>query len=124
MTVARGALRLLATCLCHYSARSWLGDHRRWHRGRQMKRDMLQKLAVPGALGVAVDSALLEDGAAEAAVEVETCERPSEAVLAEWDRLVAAAKDSDITQLSGWATVRRTAGYEPLYVFARQAGTL
>lgn len=91
-----------------------------------MKRDMVQKLAVPGALDVAVDPARLgaKPGAAEVAVEVETCERPADGVLAAWDVLVAAAKDSDITQLSGWATVRRTAGYEPLYVFARQAGVL
>ncbi|HEX4252007.1 MAG TPA: GNAT family N-acetyltransferase [Pseudonocardia sp.] len=85
-----------------------------------MKRDMLQKLAVPDALDVAVDPALLD----VAEVSVELCARPAESVLATWDHLVAGAKDSDITQLSGWATVRHTAGYEPLYVFARQAGEL
>jgi lipid II:glycine glycyltransferase (peptidoglycan interpeptide bridge formation enzyme) len=85
-----------------------------------MKRDMLQKPAAPGALDVALDSVLRD--AAEVAVEV--CERPADSVLREWDRLVAGVKDSDITQLSGWAVVRHTAGYEPMYVFARQAGEL
>jgi len=85
-----------------------------------MKRDMLQKVAVPGALDVAVDSVLLDAGA----VSVDLCELPSDSVLGAWDHLVAGAKDSDITQLSGWAAVRRTAGYEPMYVFACQSGVL
>jgi lipid II:glycine glycyltransferase (peptidoglycan interpeptide bridge formation enzyme) len=85
-----------------------------------MKRDMLQKPAVPGVLDVAIEPVLSDLGS----VSVEVCARPAETVLAVWDSLVAAAKDSDITQLSGWAVVRHTAGYEPLYVFARVAGEL
>jgi lipid II:glycine glycyltransferase (peptidoglycan interpeptide bridge formation enzyme) len=37
---------------------------------------------------------------------------------------VAETKESDVTQLSGWAAVRRTVGYEPLYVFAWQSDVL
>jgi lipid II:glycine glycyltransferase (peptidoglycan interpeptide bridge formation enzyme) len=57
-------------------------------------------------------------------VVVSICEQPSEPVLRAWDRLVTGVTGSDVTQLSGWAAVRRAAGYRPLYVFARRSGML
>lgn len=43
-------------------------------------------------------------------------DRPDDECLASWDRLVASAGDSDVTQLSAWAEVRRLAGFESLYL--------
>jgi len=85
-----------------------------------MKRDLLRKPVVPGELALTADPVLRDVGAVSAAV----CVQPSESVLGVWDRFVAGAKGSDVTQLSGWAVVRRTAGYEPLYVFAWQSGVM
>lgn len=42
---------------------------------------------------------------------------PASPVLAAWDRLVDAAPDSDVAQLSCWARFRETYGYRPLYLF-------
>ncbi|HTF51506.1 MAG TPA: GNAT family N-acetyltransferase [Pseudonocardia sp.] len=50
--------------------------------------------------------------------------RPDDRELKEWDRIVAEVPGSDVSQLSGWAAVRRTAGYTALYVFAWQRGRL
>lgn len=49
---------------------------------------------------------------------------PGTAALAEWDHLVAESPNSDVAQLSGWATVRGAAGYQPLYLFAWSGGRL
>lgn len=49
---------------------------------------------------------------------------PDPSTLAEWDRLVARTPGSDVAQLSSWATIRRAAGFHPLYLFARQGGRL
>jgi lipid II:glycine glycyltransferase (peptidoglycan interpeptide bridge formation enzyme) len=38
--------------------------------------------------------------------------------LAAWDRLVARTPNSDVAQLSVWGSIRRLAGYEPLYLLA------
>ncbi|MDT7567165.1 MAG: hypothetical protein QOG76_5789, partial [Pseudonocardiales bacterium] len=77
-----------------------------------MKRGLLHRLpAVPAA---PAGPGSLDVGS----VAVSLSERPAESILAAWDRLVAETKESDVTQLSGWAAVRRTVGYEPLYVFA------
>ncbi|MDT7628813.1 MAG: hypothetical protein QOI50_743, partial [Pseudonocardiales bacterium] len=85
-----------------------------------MKRDLLHELAGPGDSGVVAEPVQLEVGA----VSAQVCEQPSGSVLSAWDRLVAETKESDVTQLSGWAAVRRTVGYEPLYVFAWQSDVL
>jgi lipid II:glycine glycyltransferase (peptidoglycan interpeptide bridge formation enzyme) len=85
-----------------------------------MKRDLLHELAGPGDSGVVAEPVQLEVGA----VSAQVCEQPSGSVLSAWDRLVAGTKESDVTQLSGWAAVRRTVGYEPLYVFAWQSDVL
>jgi lipid II:glycine glycyltransferase (peptidoglycan interpeptide bridge formation enzyme) len=85
-----------------------------------MKRDLLHELAGPGDSGVVAEPVPLEVGV----VSAQVCEQPSGSVLSAWDRLVAETKESDVTQLSGWAAVRRTVGYEPLYVFAWQSDVL
>jgi glycosyltransferase involved in cell wall biosynthesis/lipid II:glycine glycyltransferase (peptidoglycan interpeptide bridge formation enzyme) len=50
--------------------------------------------------------------------------RPDTSELAEWDELVRKVPGSDVAQLSAWADVRRAAGFEPLYVFARRGAEL
>jgi lipid II:glycine glycyltransferase (peptidoglycan interpeptide bridge formation enzyme) len=47
---------------------------------------------------------------------------PSEETLAQWDQLVERSGSSDVTQLSSWATVRRCAGYTPVYLLAYRSG--
>ncbi len=69
---------------------------------------------VPAELGRAGRTGHLRSGAITTSVS----ERPRSSDLGQWDRLVSDARDSDITQLSGWAELRATVGYEPLYVFA------
>ena len=44
--------------------------------------------------------------------------------LAVWDELVRTVPGSDVAQLSGWADVRRAAGFEPLYLFVRRGAEL
>ncbi|MCW2579364.1 MAG: peptidoglycan bridge formation glycyltransferase FemA/FemB family protein, partial [Blastococcus sp.] len=51
-------------------------------------------------------------------MSVAVTETPGAAQLAAWDALVSAHPGADVTQLSGWARVRRLAGYSPLYVLA------
>ncbi|WP_028937830.1 lipid II:glycine glycyltransferase FemX [Pseudonocardia spinosispora] len=43
---------------------------------------------------------------------------PEQELLTAWDELVATTHNTDVSQLSGWATVRKQAEYEPLYVLA------
>ena len=62
----------------------------------------------------------LVDRAAALAVRVES--RPDQSTLAAWDRWVTRTPRSDVSQLSSWADVRRTAGYEPTFVIARAGG--
>jgi lipid II:glycine glycyltransferase (peptidoglycan interpeptide bridge formation enzyme) len=45
-------------------------------------------------------------------------------ILRNWDRLVERTPGTDVTQLSAWARVRATCGFEPLYLFAHRAGEL
>lgn len=45
-------------------------------------------------------------------------EDPGPELLAAWDQLVSRTANSDVAQLSAWATLRRLADYEPLYVLA------
>lgn len=60
-----------------------------------------------------------------AAVRVLCTAQPGAELLAAWDRLVSEKEGSDVSQLSGWANVRREhAGFVPRYVLARQAGRL
>jgi lipid II:glycine glycyltransferase (peptidoglycan interpeptide bridge formation enzyme) len=47
---------------------------------------------------------------------------PGKDTLAQWDKLVERGGSSDVTQLSSWATVRRCAGYNPVYIFAYRSG--
>ncbi|MBO0851393.1 MAG: GNAT family N-acetyltransferase [Pseudonocardia sp.] len=49
---------------------------------------------------------------------------PSAHLLAGWDSLVAGAPNSDVAQLSAWATIRRRAGYQPLYLLASSGDAL
>ncbi|MBO0877610.1 MAG: hypothetical protein J2P19_29895, partial [Pseudonocardia sp.] len=49
---------------------------------------------------------------------------PSAHLLAGWDSLVASAPNSDVAQLSAWATIRRRAGYQPLYLLASSGDAL
>lgn len=49
---------------------------------------------------------------------------PGEDRLAGWDTLVADTANSDVAQLSAWATIRRRAGYQPLYLLASSGDTL
>ncbi|MHA6795974.1 lipid II:glycine glycyltransferase FemX [Pseudonocardia bannensis] len=55
-------------------------------------------------------------------LSIEASPRPDPGKLIEWDRLVAETPGSDVTQLSGWATLRATTGYSPLYILATQRG--
>src|SRR5882757_8040071 len=45
-------------------------------------------------------------------------EDPGPELLAAWDQLVSRTANSDVAQLSAWATLRRLADYQPLYVLA------
>ena len=49
---------------------------------------------------------------------------PESQLLAAWDELVTHTAGADVTQLSGWASVRRLAGYEPLYLMAKSGSKL
>ncbi len=49
---------------------------------------------------------------------------PDAETLDSWDKLVAETANSDVSQLSAWASVRRTAGFTPLYVFFHGGGQL
>jgi lipid II:glycine glycyltransferase (peptidoglycan interpeptide bridge formation enzyme) len=49
---------------------------------------------------------------------------PDSSTLTAWDELVEGAGGTDVTQLSAWASIRAAAGYQPLYLLARQGGTL
>lgn len=51
-------------------------------------------------------------------VDVTVVTRPDDDALRSWDELVAESPGSDVCQLSGWAAVRRRAGYGAWYVFA------
>jgi lipid II:glycine glycyltransferase (peptidoglycan interpeptide bridge formation enzyme) len=44
--------------------------------------------------------------------------------LAAWDQLVSRIPNSDVAQLSAWATIRRLADYEPLYLLAVSGDTV
>lgn len=61
-----------------------------------------------------------ERGDGHAEVEVTLTRQPDTSELAEWDNLVRGVPGSDVAQLSAWADVRRAAGFEPLYAFARR----
>ena len=50
--------------------------------------------------------------------------RPDESALASWDELVRNTPGTDVAQLSAWADVRQTAGFEPLYVLVRRGAEL
>jgi lipid II:glycine glycyltransferase (peptidoglycan interpeptide bridge formation enzyme) len=49
---------------------------------------------------------------------------PDPATVARWDALVLAHPTADVTQLSGWARLRREAGYEPLYLLVTDGDRL
>jgi lipid II:glycine glycyltransferase (peptidoglycan interpeptide bridge formation enzyme) len=49
---------------------------------------------------------------------------PDATLVAAWDELVARTTNSDVTQLSAWANIRRLAGYQPLYVLAVSGATV
>ena len=57
------------------------------------------------------------DGPAVLAIRIEN--RPDGSTLDAWDRLVTRTPRSDVAQLSSWADVRRTAGYESTFIVAR-----
>jgi lipid II:glycine glycyltransferase (peptidoglycan interpeptide bridge formation enzyme) len=58
------------------------------------------------------------------AVVVAVSTDPDGSTIREWDRLVDSTPGSDVAQLSGWATIRRRAGFRPLYLLAHQDGRL
>jgi lipid II:glycine glycyltransferase (peptidoglycan interpeptide bridge formation enzyme) len=51
--------------------------------------------------------------------DVSVVRTPDRGEVVAWDAFVAATADTDVSQLSAWADVRRVAGFEPVYVFAR-----
>ena len=53
-----------------------------------------------------------------AGLDVTVSPNPGPERLAAWDALISRTADSDVAQLSSWATLRRMADYEPLYVLA------
>lgn len=55
---------------------------------------------------------------ADRTIRVVVSADPGPNALRQWDELVARVPGSDVTQLSGWSSVRRRAGYAPLYLFA------
>jgi lipid II:glycine glycyltransferase (peptidoglycan interpeptide bridge formation enzyme) len=60
----------------------------------------------------------------DAVSDIQLIRSASEQQLAAWDAFVAATPDSDVTQLSAWARVRRSAGFEPVYLIATRHGEL
>ena len=50
--------------------------------------------------------------------------RPDTDTLRSWDRLVSTTPGSDVAQLSAWASVRREAGFSPVYVLVRSGRTV
>ncbi|WP_170981138.1 GNAT family N-acetyltransferase [Mycolicibacterium sp. CR10] len=63
-----------------------------------------------------------EDG--QRAPTVSLSVAPDARELKAWDELVRSVSGSDVAQLSAWADVRRSAGFEPLYLFAHFGGEL
>jgi lipid II:glycine glycyltransferase (peptidoglycan interpeptide bridge formation enzyme) len=55
---------------------------------------------------------------------VQVSEALPPAQLSEWDELVRSVPLADVAQLSGWARLRRHAGYRAMYVLAYQSGRL
>jgi lipid II:glycine glycyltransferase (peptidoglycan interpeptide bridge formation enzyme) len=51
-------------------------------------------------------------------------ENPVLEALAQWDAMVAATPQADVSQLSAWARLRGTVGYRPLYVLAWRGAAL
>jgi hypothetical protein len=49
---------------------------------------------------------------------------PDAGLVAAWDELVTRTTNSDVAQLSAWAAIRRSAGYQPLYVLAVSGTTV
>jgi lipid II:glycine glycyltransferase (peptidoglycan interpeptide bridge formation enzyme) len=60
------------------------------------------------------------DGYGGPAVVVAVSADPDGSTIREWDGLVERTPGSDVAQLSAWATIRRGAGFRPLYLFAHQ----
>jgi lipid II:glycine glycyltransferase (peptidoglycan interpeptide bridge formation enzyme) len=56
--------------------------------------------------------------------DVALTRQPEPSTLRRWDALVRDTSDSDVTQLSTWAKVRRAAGFEPLYMLVREGPEL
>ena len=57
-------------------------------------------------------------------LDVTLTRQPDPSTLRAWDALVRNTSDSDVTQLSAWAKVRRAAGFEPLYMLVQQGPEL
>ena len=62
------------------------------------------------------------DRRARSAVSIYTA--PGRIPLDEWDALVERTPGTDVTQLSAWARVRSSAGFDSLYVHAHRDGKL
>lgn len=58
------------------------------------------------------------------AVSVTLYTEPDPDTIHAWDHLVRDTPSSDVTQLSAWSSVRRQAGFLPLYLLARHGGRL
>jgi hypothetical protein len=63
-------------------------------------------------------------GAGTGPVVVAARAGPGPEVLCRWDELVDRTPGTDVTQLSGWARLRRQAGFTPLYLLAFRAAHL
>ncbi|MGH3911678.1 MAG: hypothetical protein ACRDRM_12715, partial [Pseudonocardiaceae bacterium] len=57
-------------------------------------------------------------------VSVSLFTQPDPHLIRAWDRLVSDTPGSDVTQLSVWSTLRREAGFLPVYLLARHDGRL
>jgi lipid II:glycine glycyltransferase (peptidoglycan interpeptide bridge formation enzyme) len=57
-------------------------------------------------------------------VTVVVSDNPVRGVLAQWDAMVTATPQADVSQLSAWARLRGTVGYRPLYALVRRGTEL
>lgn len=57
-------------------------------------------------------------------ITISVSDDPSAHEFAEWDALVDSEPHSDVTQLSSWARLRATVGYDAVHVFARRNGRM
>jgi lipid II:glycine glycyltransferase (peptidoglycan interpeptide bridge formation enzyme) len=96
---------------------------RRSPRGRLLLDDVKRRIR-GGAAALGGRAAPAGPPAPEPAVTVQRAADPGPDAVAEWDRLVAAARGTDVTQLSVWSRVRERQRFTPLYLLARRGDAL